>query len=231
MIPSKAWFPSSLQDRTGWFQNFATNFAAVGASLGFTGAEITAVTQDNEDFQSIAATTVALEAFSTAVRQYRISLTEDPIGTPQPTFPTEDFSAPPNDRPAGMFQRLVELVDRIRAAPAYTDEIGANLGIIPQKDDELAENELKPSLKGSAMPNNKVEVVFVRGKTDGIEVEIVIDNTGGWVSAGRFFKSPAVLNIPDGNGLPRAVQIRARYVLGNEAVGLNSDTVNVVTTP
>jgi hypothetical protein len=43
--------------------------------------------------------------------------------------------------------------------------------------------------------------------------------------------SPATLNIPNGTGNPHSVQLRARYVLKDEPVGLNSDTVNVVTTP
>lgn len=52
-----------------------------------------------------------------------------------------------------------------------------------------------------------------------------------WSAAGTFFKSPASVNVADGNGLPHAVRLRGRYIIGNEPVGLNSDTVNVVTTP
>jgi len=91
--------------------------------------------------------------------------------------------------------------------------------------------DLKPVLKANAMPGNVVEVKFTRGSTDGIDVEIKVDNATTWSSGGRFFKSPAALNIPDGTGLPHAVQIRARYLDGNAPVGQNSDTVNIVTTP
>lgn len=131
MIPSQTWFPSSLADRAAWMQNFATQFTTYEAALGFVNNEANDMNNDNDDFQSIAATTVEVDAFKKAVIEYRISLTEGSIGDPQPIFPTEAFAAPPNDRPAGLFQRLVELVDRIRAAPAYTDEIGAAMGIIP----------------------------------------------------------------------------------------------------
>jgi hypothetical protein len=70
-----------------------------------------------------------------------------------------------------------------------------------------------------------------RGKTDGVDFQIKADNQPDWTGGGRFFKSPAILNIPDGSGLPRAVQIRALYLQGNAPVGQNSDTVNVVTQP
>ena len=52
-----------------------------------------------------------------------------------------------------------------------------------------------------------------------------------WTAGGTYFKSSAAVNVPDGTGLPHSVRIRARYIIGNEPVGLNSDTVNVVTTP
>jgi hypothetical protein len=81
------------------------------------------------------------------------------------------------------------------------------------------------------MPGSVVEVSFTRGKSDGVVIETKVDNSATWSSAGTYFKSPASLNIPDGNGLPHSVQIRARYIIGNEPVGQNSDTVNAVTTP
>ena len=53
------------------------------------------------------------------------------IGDPTPAFPANPAFALPEVVPTGIYQRLIELVDRIRSAPAYTDEIGALLGIIP----------------------------------------------------------------------------------------------------
>ena len=43
--------------------------------------------------------------------------------------------------------------------------------------------------------------------------------------------SPATLNIPNGNGLPHSVQLRARFFIGNDLVGLYSEIYTVVTTP
>jgi hypothetical protein len=53
-------------------QNFVTNLAPVAAMLGITPAEVSELEQDNEEYQSIAATTIAGEAFLASVREYRI---------------------------------------------------------------------------------------------------------------------------------------------------------------
>ena len=70
-----------------------------------------------------------------------------------------------------------------------------------------------------------------RGKTDGADIQIKADNQPDWTGGGRSFKSPAILNFPDGSGLPRAVEMGALYLQSNAPVGQNSDTVNVVTQP
>jgi hypothetical protein len=51
--------------------------------------------------------------------------------------------------PTGIYQRLIDLVDRIRASAAYTDEIGVLLGIIPSTSQPLAEVDLKPVIEVS----------------------------------------------------------------------------------
>jgi hypothetical protein len=131
IIPSRTWFPQNLAARAAWFQYFSSQFATVGASLGFTPAEIAVVQDDNTCFQDLASGFVELEAFKDAVRQYRINVTERPVGDPTPAFPAAPAITPSELPSTGIFQRLIELVDRIRAATAYTDEIGALLGIMP----------------------------------------------------------------------------------------------------
>jgi hypothetical protein len=231
MIPSKRWFPRSVTEQSWWIQNFAAKVIQIGPSLGLTPAEITQMTLDAEDFRSIADTTRSVDAFRLAVVEFRLSLAEARIGSPTPVFPAITFSAPPNAVPAGIFQRVGNLVRRIRASPNYTDETGALLGIVPSYKSESVEEELKPALKALVLPGGIVQIAFTRGQSDGISIELKLDKDAEWTSAGRFFKSPIVLTIPNGNGLPRAVQLRARYLDGNSSVGQNSNVVNVVTLP
>ena len=95
-VPSKTYFPQGMQERAAWFQTFMDNFTpALSLLLGFTAPERSALDDDNTDFQHIASTRAAVDNFVAAWRQYRISLCEDPVGTPTPVFPNENFSAVP----------------------------------------------------------------------------------------------------------------------------------------
>jgi hypothetical protein len=231
MIPSKRWFPTTLNERVAWINSFAKNFEKVGPSLGFSAADITSMTQDAEDFKAAANALNLAEAFMAGLRLYRITITEAKSGSPEPHFPTLNISPPPNGVPAGIFQRLDERVQRIRTAATYTDEVGALLGIIPARRQSLVESELVPQLKASALPGNVVQLRFTRAETDGLFVQIKLHKEGEWTNVGRFMRSPAVIEVPDGSGDPRAVQIRARYMIGNDSVGQNSNIIDIVTTP
>ncbi len=231
-VPSKAWYPTKLQDRAAWHQNWTTQLAILGAGLGVTAPEIAQQQDDNTVMQFLAQTDVDFEAYGDAIREYRINITQGNPGEPTPSFPADPGFALPEVVPTGIFRRLIDLVERIRTAATYTPEAGALLGIIPNSGGgPVPESELKPSLKVSTEPGNVVVVKFTRGKTDGIGLEMKIDNEANWSNAGRFPKSPAIITVPANGGLPRSVQLRARFLDGNTPVGQNSDTVTVVTTP
>lgn len=232
MTPSNNWFPSSLQERAAWFQNFFFQFTQIAAMLGFLPAVVTQVSNDNEDFQFCANQTVEVDAFGSAFRAYRKTVTEGNIGDPAPAYPLNPSAVPPNQVATGIFERLDNLVKQIRVASAYTPEIGALLGIIPAQPGNLIPEEMQPTLKASTLPGSVVQVKFVRGNTNGIVVETKLDNSETWTNAGVYGSSPAVIVIPQNpENLPRAVQIRARYVEGNSPVGQFSDIVSTATQP
>lgn len=230
MVPN--FIPGPLQERAAWFENFANQFAIVGTSLGFVAADVTAVTNDNADFQFCASATVEIESFAKAFRQYRRTLTEGNIGDRTPAYPPNPVTAPPNSVPTGIFERLDRLVARIRASPTYTTEIGALLGILPATTVRPAPDDMQPTLKAVSLPGSVVQVKFVRGFSVGVVIETKLDNSDTWVSAGQFQSSPATLVIPNNpENLPRAVQLRARYVERNSPVGQYSAVVSTATQP
>lgn len=232
MKPSSRWFPLSLQDRAAWHANWTANIAVVGASLGLTPAEITSIEDDNTVVQFVASSAVELDAYRSAVQQYRTIITEGDIGSATPAFPAAIALALPEVVATGIWERLDNYVKRIRVAPAYTDEIGALLGILPSEPGPTPENDMVPTLTPTSLPNSLLQVKFVRGNTDGIVVETKIDNAETWSEAGRFVKSPANLVIPENpTNLPRSVQIRARYVDGDTPVGQFSPIVTAATQP
>ena len=232
MLPSQKWFPTNRTDRAAWFGNFARQFAIFGPLLGFTPAEIQAVLDDNQVVQFLAATITSLEGYRRAVIAYRNILCEGRVGTSKPTFPMNPSFVLPVDRPTGIYQRLDAVVARIRVAPTYTLNIGVQLGIVPRKAETLALHELQPEITVTSMPKSILVVKFVRGQSKGVTIEIQTGKENTWKQAGRFYTSPANLEIPPAEDKsPQEIRLRASYVMENTPVGLFSDVVTAVTTP
>lgn len=232
MVPSVKWFPSSLADRAAWFQNFATNFASLAAGLGFLPADVTANGADNDTVQALTTYSHSVDMFEKAVTAFRKEVLEGTNGSPAAAPPAVPaIGATPISLP-GVYERLDNLVKRIKLSPTYSEEEGAQLGIIPGKSEPISPDLMQPVLKCSVLPGNVVNVVFKRTGSDGVTVETMVDKETAWTSKGNFFNSPAVLTIPPStDNLPRAVQVRARYLEKGVQVGLWSETYNVVTIP
>lgn len=103
MIPSKNWFPTNLQDRAAWYDNFNTQIQIVGASLGLIPAELSSISDDNEDMQFLATAAVTLDAYTEAIRSHRRIITEGNVGDPTPAFPANITLAFPITIATGMF--------------------------------------------------------------------------------------------------------------------------------
>src|SRR2546423_12805728 len=163
-IPSRAFFPQSLQNRAAWYKNFDEQATATGTTLGLTAAEVTQITDDSAVVNFLAGAAVTIDAYKEAVRQYRKLITEGKIGEPTPAFPANLALTLPTVIKPGMFERLIDYVDRIRASAAYTDEVGAAYGILPTVGEEAPTGP--PALKASVDPGNVVFSKFVRGTSD-----------------------------------------------------------------
>src|SRR5258707_13969522 len=96
MTPSSKWFPTNLQDRAAWYDNFNTQLQVVGAGLGLASGDLSSMVKDNANFQFLASTTTQLDAYAGAVRQYRVVFTEGNIGDPTPEFPADPSFTLPN---------------------------------------------------------------------------------------------------------------------------------------
>ena len=235
MIPSRAWFPSSLQDRAAWYANFQTQFDVVGTTLGFTAAEVLVIGSDASMFEFLAANTTALDAFSDAFRQYRIVLTEGDIGDPTPAFPANPTATPASTAATGIFERLVRYVERIRVAPAYTPEIGALLGIIPKSSGDGPSNpdDLKPVIKaGLSFGGYSFDVNVTRLGQSGYKVQIQRQNQSTWTDVAFATNNPCTVTItPTTPTDPERIYVRAILLNKNDPVGEPSDPTYVTVNP
>ena len=234
MIPSRTWFPGPLAERVEWFQVFATNFADEAVALGFLPADVTSVTNDNLVMQAIGDYNALLDAYANAFRQYRTAITEGDIGDPTPNVPDAPSWPDVSAVPTGIYERLVKLVDRIRAAPAYTLEIGASLGIIPKSpSDSLSPTELKPVLKASASEMNYTFTVDVtRLGMPGYSVQILRQGGTNWTTVALANANPCPVTVtPTTPGQPERIQVRAILSKNNTDVGIPSDATYVTVNP
>ena len=232
MMPSHKWFPRLLIDQANWTQNFAVQMANVGPALGVSAGEIDAIANDAAALQWMARNKRAVESYRSAAISYRKQMSEGMISGQPTAYPQPPEPPPPGLVVPGIFARIDNLVRRVRVANGYSDSIGALLNIVPARAPERVIDDARPDPTLSVQPGNVVVVNFVRGGSDGIEIQMRIDQDGVWTNAGRYFRSPIVLPIPAGpNNLPRSVEIRARYLRGNDAVGQYSDIDTISTSP
>lgn len=234
MIPSKAWFPQSLQERVAWFMNFATNFSGEAVGLGFPPADVTSVENDNFVMQAIGDYTTSLEAYKDGFRQYRLTITEGDIGDPTPSVPDAPSWPDVSAVPTGIYERLVKLVDRIRVAPTYTPEIGATLGILPKSPgDNLVPGQMKPVLKASASEMNYTFTVDVtRLGMPGYSVQILRQGGSVWTTVALANANPCPVTVtPATPGQPERIQVRAILSKNNQDVGIPSDATYVTVNP
>ena len=223
--------PTSLQEQAAWFSNFSIQFALVANALGFRDSGVSA-TADAAVVQKLAAVQVQLKAYRQAVRQYRITILTGDVGQPTPEFAALPAYGSPDVVATGIYERTDTLIKQIKLAPTYTEEIGALLGIIPANRPALPVEDLQPIVRMISMPGSAVQVTFVRGTTDGVMLQTKLDKSETWTDSGRYYSSPINVPIPaNPTGLPRSVQVRARYIEGNEAVGQFSPVVSASTQP
>lgn len=225
MIPNQSWFPTNLQDRAAWFNNFADQFATLAPSLGFTNTEISSTNDDSAVMQFLAEADLEVTAYEKAVRQYRKVITEGDIGDTTPAFPANPTLALPKEIPTGMFERLIKLVERIRVAPNYTEETGALLGILPVQKESLNPNDVKPTLKlTESFAGYKFSAAVGRLGYTAFKIQICRANTEIWTDAAFGTSSPLEVHVtPTTPGQPERVQVRAILMDKNETVGVPSD--------
>lgn len=233
MIPSPSWFPAALQDRAAWWTNFAVQFQSLHLSLGFVAADNTVVQDDNDVMQFIAETAVAVEAFTDAVRLYKLTVTQGNIGDPMPNIPAYTSPGSPTEVPAGIFERLDNLVKRIRVSPTYTAEAGALLGIIPASTERPPVNEMKPVVTVSeAISPYSFTMKATRFGLSAYKVQIQRSGSEAWVDNGFAQNNPYTVTVtPTTPGQSERILVRAVLMQDSQPVGIPSDPTYVTVNP
>ncbi len=236
MVPSSKWFPTNLAARAAWFLNFSVQFANYAAALGlgsFTGQ----VGSDNDDFQSIAATRLTLRNFDSAIADFLRELTELSVGSPQPVFPSENFTAPPKGVAAGIFQRLDELRTLIMAQPNYTSAMGSAMGIETSGGggNGLAPEFIKPEIEVFAAATGYLYSVVTTHRHNADQWLVSVSEAGSvdWATViTATGKSVDVTYVPEpGSTGPVQLQVRVQLRRSNANYGTPSQIALVTVNP
>lgn len=93
---------------------------------------------------------------------------------PTPAYPTTNVPTQPTlELPmmAGVIQRTRSFVRRLKESVNYNEAVGADYRVIPIQQQGVSPEEAQPKLKALAMVASGVEIEFVRGEFDGVEIE------------------------------------------------------------
>lgn len=227
--------PKSEPELVIWLKNFAQAFATHGPTLGFTAAEIAAVQSDATMFEYLVGDSIpARKANLDAHYSYKNLIKNGPIGSTggaPPPAPT--IGAPPATVAPGILPRLRQLIQRIKTSPAYTADIGQELGITGKDDGNAVDTSTaKPTAKAISLPGYQVRIEFTKSVFDGVYIESRRQGEGGWTFLGIDLYSPFVDTRPPAQaGTPEVREYRLRFYDADAPIGQWSDTISVTTIP
>ena len=233
MKPDQRWFPTSRAERAVWFDNFAMQFAKLGLALGFTQAEIDAVSADNAVVQYSSLALSLLEVQMGSARQFEREIMQGSDNGAEPQLFTTTLPPAPPMVSAGIYERLTRIVARIRLSPTYTPVEGTLLGIIRSNPQSKIPDGFVPKLK--LIPSGDAYSFSARctvGNFDGFQVSYQRGNSDGWETTTTFTRSPVQIKVvPAVPGQPEQISVRVRMVKANEPVSSFSAASTVILTP
>lgn len=221
--PDHRFVPGDWAGQTDWFKNWALGMTEIGASLGFSAAELTRIGDDYIMMQFLRDTMVTVEAFDDSITQHRRIMSRGKVGDPTPALSAGPTITPPvttDPVPPGIWQRNNEDVRRVREAPAYTEETGAFLGILPIVGDGLAEGDVQPALKVTVSPGYHVKIAGKMMGMDALRIDYQPNGSTAWQLAAFLTKLPGEFVIsPQADGQPEQGRVRGVYIRSNAEYG------------
>lgn len=229
--PDSKYIATDLAGRAAWMDNWNDKMQILGPGLGFTAAELQRINDDNEVVQTLATAAIQVATFTGGMTSYRRIMLAGDIGDVTPTLPVlGPIDVPHTSGPVepGIWERLNQDIARVRKAPAYTEETGAELQIIPIETEARVEEETQPSLTVTTEPGYNVKVAGKMLGMDAIRIEYQRKGSDVWTMAAFLTKLPGEFAItPQTPGTPESGRIRAVYIKNSDTFGQYSPEYSV----
>ena len=216
---SKSYFPTDRAGQIDWHNNFAKEFPKAGKELGFSDAEIASAANDSK-YASYILETLGPEIDSDPSHAAHAVLEGQTSGA-YVDLPTA-AGAPTAVHP-GIDTRRQARVERIKAHPKFSDDIGKQLKIASAK---LDPSKYKAELGQPRRTGNFVTIPFRKagGNVSGINLYRQCKGEKQPRQISFFFRTPAI----DTTARPSdECTYTARAVVGGEEIGQPSDAVTV----
>ena len=226
--------PTRDNDRITWSMNFEAEFPGLGATLGFTNLEITALLQDSAAMRHAIMFAQAGAVFSKAATAFKNGMLggvgenqdtpDQPVFTPPPS--------PPQPVDAGIIERLSNAMNTAKLSSGYTPTIGETLMIATTPAAPPNMDDAKPTGTATSLTGSIVRIDWKKGGFDGIYIDSQRNDEAQWTRLDFDMRSPYEdTRAPSQPGKPEERRYRLRYFMDNTAVGLNSDVITAITLP
>lgn len=246
-MKKSTYLPNGEYDKNIWLGNFSAKLVSIGPTVGITQAEITATTNDAKAVAYVLNCQTILKSDSQERTKYKDLLFDGEIGSPLGDLPAlPDLSDAPTAVPAGVFKRIAKIVQRIKNHPSYNDSIGKALDIIGA-DQVIDYENLKVQITVRHTNDDGVALDYVKGQMQGVVVyagTLEQPATNGtnppattdqtpvmvWSEIGRATVSPYIDTRDNASNQPEKRYYQMRYLLKDQPVGKDSDTIIVIST-
>ena len=221
--------PTNDQGKADFLDNLALKINGYATLFGLTPAEVASVQADATMFNYILDMQEAYKTFKQNLTSYKNMLRDgdpDLLG-PFPVSPV--LAAPPPLVTKNIFRRTRRLVERIKAASAYNEAIGEDLGIVG--DEQVFDiPSLKPLLK-SRLDAGRPLIIWTKGPADALDIYVDRQDGAGFVFLATDTKPDYLDTVDHPEGVDSAVyDYKAIYRIDDEQVGQFSDPIRVTVT-
>ncbi len=229
------YIPTNETDIDAWFLNFNNKMIASGADHGFSSDEIHRVSDDYSVLHSLVQGSETMRVNSSEYTAYKKIILYGGANDLAPGFPILNVPVIPpfaTSIAAGIIKRVRAMVARLKASPNYNEAVGQDFQVIGTSQALFSLDTAKPLLKIKPLPNSLVEIGFVKGESDGLELELQRGIETTWTRVGKFIKTLGEDDTPlITANTPEVRRYRGRFPQGNKPIGNFSDIVSIVTTP
>ena len=148
-------------------------------------------------------------------------------------FPANPVFSIPFVLAAGLFERLDNMVKRIRVAPAFSDNTGALLGINPSTPPPTPPDSVKPAISTFPVATGYLFSVVVtnRGDSDQWQVSAAVVGTANWQAVATATGKSTDVTYSGGSGQPVQLQVRVQLRKNNADYGQMSDIALATVNP